>query len=288
MFLFKVGVLNFDISALIAFLIGIFFAAVLLLLFYLVMVLSSLKSRKYVVSEKDVTVTDEEIKEIIANAFLVFDDKDLRGANSLFKHTINICIDLVYDISRKFFPKSKRPFAELSIDEALMLLKYVSDRMNEILDRPFLRKFKKIRISTILSLNDVKTKIDSSALMKATKKYKLKKVFKTALGIINLFNPVYWVRKIVINSSLDFVTKKLCKALIGIVGEETYNVYSKRVFNEDKSIDVGVSELVDSASNDLKDIDEKEIDDYLSAEKYLEVSEDEKEKKWWYFSISSL
>ena len=203
------------------------------------------------------------IKELIEDARKAYSDKSLRGAKSSVAHCTTICTDLVTDIARRFFPKSKRPLAELTIDELLNLCVYVSQRINAILDRPGLRLIKKLKLSTLLALGDAKKIIDDSALMKLTKKYKLKKIFSAVMGVVNLFNPVYWVRRLCINTSLDFAINKLCISVIGIVGEETYKIYSKRVFEEERYIDTNVGDIVESIEKQLEDVSEQEVDDYI-------------------------
>lgn len=141
-----------------------------------------------------------------------------------------------------------------------------------------MRLIKKVKLSTILSLGDVKKTIDSSTLMRLTKKYKIKKIFSAITGVLNLINPLYWVRRLTINTSLDFAMKKLCIAIIGIVGEETYKIYSKRVFNEEKAIDTGVAQIALDVSKDLADVSDKEIDDYLANENIEEQIIDLKKK----------
>lgn len=266
MVFWKIWVFDFDLTSLIAFLLGIVLGCVLLGIIYSILVVSSLKKKKYVVKAKNTDVTDEEVKEIIDSAILQFKDKDLKGSASTINHCKEICIFMTTDIARKFFPKSKRPLAELSLDEMLSLAVYVSDRVNEIIDRPGLRLMKQVKLSTILSLGDAKKVIEDSQLMKLTKKYKIKNIFKTILGVLNVLNPVYWVRRTVINTSLDFAFSKLCLAIIGIVGEETYKIYSKRVFNEEKTIDVNVDEIISSIDDDLKGVTEEEVDDYLGSQ----------------------
>ena len=41
-------------------------------------------------------------------------------------------------------------------------------------------------------------------------------------------------------------------ALIAITGEETYKIYSKKVFNQEKTIDTGVEDLYDEIKAELK------------------------------------
>lgn len=262
----KLWIFDFDFSSLIAFIIGLFAGCALLALVYSIMVVSSIKSKKYVVKAETVDVSDEEIKEIIENAKKAYNDKNLKGAKSSVSHCGVLCKRLVNDIARKFFPNSKRPIAELTIDEILQLSIYVSDRINEILDRPGLRLVKKLKLSTILALGDAKKIIEESSLMKMTKKYKLKSFFSVIKGALNIVNPLYWARRIFINTALDVAVNKLCLSVIGIVGEETYKIYSKRVFEEERNIDTNVDAIINSIENDLVDVSDSEVDDYIESQ----------------------
>ena len=266
MVLLKLWIFEFDFASLIAFLVGIFLGCALLGLLYSILVVLSLKSKKYVVTAANLDVTDEEVKEIIDNAKLQFKDKSLKGSKATLFYCKDICFALTNDIARKFFPKSKRPFAELSLDEILSLSVYISNRINEIVDRPGLRLIKQVKLSTILSLGDAKKVIEESQLMKVTKKYKIKSIFNVVKSALNFINPIYWVRRTVINTSLDFAFKKLCLAMIGIVGEETYKIYSKRVFLEEKTIDTNIDEILESLDADFKDVSDDEIENYLKTE----------------------
>ena len=263
MILFELLTVNFDLASLIAFVIGIFVGCALLALIYSILVVSSMKSQKYVVKAQTVDVTDEEIKEMIENARKVYNDKSLKGAKSSVAHCSAVCTNLVTDIARKFFPKSKRPLAELTIDEILNLCVYVSERINGILDRPGLRLIKKLKLSTLLALGDAKKFIDDSALIKLTRKYKLNKVVSAVIGVVNIFNPVYWIRRLFINTTIDLAINKLCVSVIGIVGEETYKIYSKRVFEEERYIDTNVKDIVESIEKHLEDVSDQEVDDYI-------------------------
>ena len=266
MIMFKIWEFNFDVASLIAFIVGIFVGCALLALVYSILVISSLKSKKYIAKSDVIEVTDEEIKEIVDNAIKAYSDKNLKGAKNSVAHCTHVCMNLVTDISRKFFPKSKRPFAELTMDELLELCIYVSNRINDIVDRPALRLVKSLKLSTILAFGDAKKVIDDSTLMKMTKKYKLKKVFDTVKGVLNILNPLYWVRRVFINTALDIAVNKLCLSVIGIVGEETYKMYSKRVFEEERYIDTNIGDIVSSIEEQLQNVSDEEVKEYIATQ----------------------
>ena len=77
------------------------------------------------------------------------------------------------------------------------------------------------------------------------KRYKLKSAYQAAKKVINLINPLWWAKKLVIDGTFNILINKLCLVLIAIVGEETYKIYSKKVFLEMHEIDASSEEIKD-------------------------------------------
>ncbi len=111
MVFFKIGIIEIDFTSLIALIIGIGIGIALTLLVYAVLLVVSLKPKKYVV-KAEAMVTDEEIKEILDNSYNSFNDRELQGEKPTFIHCKDVCLNLIKDISRKFFPDSKHPSLE--------------------------------------------------------------------------------------------------------------------------------------------------------------------------------
>lgn len=163
-----------------------------------------------------------------------------------FKATSAMAYELLEEISRYFFPESKYPMLELSVTELMELNHYVTNRIDTLLDIPILKNAKKTRIIHIVKMYDRKKMVQESKIVRAAKKAKLGKVLKYGGMALNAINPVYWFRKLVINTSIDVMTRKVCVVIISVVGEETTKIYSKKLF--DKDVDLG---LVDGDMEDL-------------------------------------
>jgi hypothetical protein len=127
---------------------------------------------------------------------------------------------------------------ELSVNELIELNHYITNRIDELLEIPLLKHAKKTRIITILNMYEKKRMVEQSKVVKAAKKARLGTVLKYGSMALNAVNPVYWFRKLVINTSIDVMTRKVCVVIVGVVGEETTKVYSKKLF--DKDIELGV------------------------------------------------
>lgn len=234
-----------DFGIIFAFLTGIVFGVIIALLIY---IYSSIRflNKKTQIKKASVEVNEDEMLALIEHAKVRFNDKNLLGDNNIFSHFSNVISDLSLNIATKFYPNSKSPLLELTVDEALLLFVYVSQRLDEILDRKIFRIFRKVTFSKVISIINVKKAVDESIILSKVKDLKVGDVSKTTFSVINLFNPFYWGKKITINLVYDKLAKKICLATISIVGEELYAIYSKKLFNVESRIDSNIDELLES------------------------------------------
>jgi len=245
--------IEFNIGTFVSFLLGIFLGLVIAVLIYLLLVLTTMKKDKHIFKPQVKDVDSNEIVQLISDAQIEFKDNKLRGEQSYIGYAVDISKKMIIEIAKKFYPKSKHPLLEISIDEALMLFTYISKRLDDLLDHNGLRFLKKFRISFIVGLYDVKENIMENDIVKATKKYKIVNAFNSAKNVINLINPVYWLRKFVMNKAINIIIKKLCVVMISVAGEETYKIYSKSIYNKEAEIDSGVTELVEDLKNTVRE-----------------------------------
>lgn len=248
--------IQFNFSILISFLLGIVLGVIIAVLIYLILVLSTMNKNKKVFKPQVENVDSNEIIALIEEAKKEFKDERLRSDTPYVSYAIDISKKMIYEIAHKFYPKSKRPLFEISIDEAFMLFNYISNRLDELLDHKGLRFLKKFKISFIIGLYDVKEDLNENDIIKATKKYKLKNAFNAAKNALNIINPVYWIRKYVTSKAINIILKKLCVVMISVAGEETYKIYSKSIYNTLDEIDTGVEELIDDLDETVKKSEE--------------------------------
>lgn len=245
------SIIKFDWSLLFGFLGGMVVGISLLFLIYLIQVLVSFKKNSKIV-KSDVTITKESMLERINMTKLAFKNANKKGYEGL-----NVCYrltkKLIIDTASDFFPDSKHPLLELSIDEILMLLNYISKRIDELLDHKGLRMLRGLKASTILSLTETKGKVLDNPIIKTSKKYKIKSTLNSAKKVINLINPFWWAKKLVVNVSMNIVINKLALVIISIVGEEVYKVYSKKVFLEESNINSISEDEIKEIENEMEE-----------------------------------
>jgi hypothetical protein len=172
--------------------------------------------------------------------------------NAYFRVAIELSLDLMYDIARHYFPDSRYPMYELSIQELLDLNYYITKRIESIVNGKIIRRFKNYRISTIINILQKKKAIDNSKLMKLSRKLKVSKFILVGKAILNYANPIFWFRQLAIKPSVTLLTKEVCKMIIDIFGEETNKIYSKKLFQE--------PEDPEKISNEIDELVEQEPD----------------------------
>lgn len=244
---------------------GIFFAGVIfgfmfLLMFYFYTILQAQRNKDFYKRAIEPDIDAEEIKLLIKDAQEQFKNKKDREAVGLVSHLRSISLELSKDIATKFYPSSKYPLLELTIQETLLLGHYITDRVDRLFDAKLLRIFRGKTLASLMSLYEVKEKVDDSAVMKVEKKFKVRKRIGEFFTAINIANPAYWIKKVTVDKLTQTITLKICLAIIGIVGEETYKIYSKNVFQVEKVIDTGVDGIYDSIK---KDAEEEDLEDEL-------------------------
>lgn len=248
------GPIRLDLSTLISFILGISFGFLLLFLIYVYAILRSLNKGLKLRHADEQDIDEEEIKWLIQDAIQLFKDNEAREAVGFGKHLLEVNRELSVDIAKKFYPKSKYPYLELTIDETMLLNHYITDRFQELMNTSKILKLTRgWTLAKIVEMNEVKSKIESNVIVKTAKKYS--GVTKAAGAILNAVNPVYWIRRFSKEIALKVISIQIGVSLIKITGEETYKIYSKKVFNQEKTIDMNVDAIYD----DLKHVVSEEL-----------------------------
>lgn len=249
-FLYKIWIFNIDFSTVFSFLIGLLMGMILLLLIYALVVVCSLKTKDFWVKTQADDLTTEEVKQMVLDTQKSFKDKTLRADLGRVAHCLQLCKDLAYAIAVRYYPASKHPLLELSVNEITQLTQYVSQRVNELLDHRGIRILRKMKISTMVDLSNKKKQVENSKAFQATVAVgsKISKV----KYVLNFINPLNWGRKLIVDRVMNLVINQICLVVISIVGEETYKIYSKKVFHKEVEIDTGSEEFIEEMAEGIK------------------------------------
>ncbi len=236
---------TFDFKYLIVFLTGIVFGFFFLALLYLYTAIIAVNRKNRKLKLNPPHIDELEISLLIKDAQQQFKNKSLRKEVGFAEHLKVICLELAGDISRKYYPTSKTPLLELTVEESLLLTHYISNRIDEFLSAKILATIKRRTLAQIKFIYDSKVRISEMKVVKVAEEVQVKKISRAVMGTLNAINPAYWVKRFTVDKLYDLIIIKIAEAIIAITGEETYKVYSKRVFVEPKDLDLEIEELYD-------------------------------------------
>lgn len=279
MFLFKLWIFNINFENILSFLIGILFGIILICLIYALIVVASLGDKKFLVKTENDTLSEAEAKDRVENAIVQFKDKKLRGKAGKFSHCYKISKELALGIATSFYPNSKYPLFEITIDEAIMLLGYIDKRIDEIISgNRLLKTLKRFKISQIVDLSHKTSAVTNSKAFKVSKD--VNKVVKVGKRILDIINPINLVKKATMDVTINIITNKLCVIIIKVVGEEVFKIYSKKVLNKELVLDTNIDETLNDLENDIKDLSDNSNTNtemkYLS--RYYEINHNSESK----------
>src|SRR5690554_1584175 len=221
------------LSILFGFILGILF-----ILFSLIITIF-ISNKKYLKSCLDSThIENEIIKNLISKKQKQVITNTKLGISNNFSNIQNIIKDLIYEIASYYYPNSKHPHLEITLNEALNLNNKIISRLKHILDIKLISFMKNLRLSQINMLLETKKSIENNKIYKISKKYHLNKFISYGYTALNLTNPAYWLRKLIFTSTIETTIRSIAVMTINIIGEEASQLYSRKVIdNSDKLLD---------------------------------------------------
>ncbi|AGL90368.1 Conserved hypothetical protein [Candidatus Phytoplasma australiense] len=153
--------------------------------------------------------------------------------------------ELTLEIPKHFYPDSKYPYLELTIEESLILMLYINKRIDNIFQNKILRIFRKMTLKRIFVIRGAIVKKN------IVQKYqKTKKVVNTFGNVKNFLNPFHWIKKLVFDKPLELIFIQIGVSLISITGEEFYKIYSKKIFEPENDVEQDLKKVLESLSDD--------------------------------------
>ncbi|MDD2682468.1 MAG: hypothetical protein WC278_01280 [Bacilli bacterium] len=230
---------EFSWSSLLTLFFGILIGILFCLMTYLVFITVRFKNDKSLSYIKEVDISNDDLKRSVTNARNQYIEECsyLKSGEKIVKLK-DISLSLIDDIALFYYPDSKHPKYELSISEALLLTHYIADRIDTIFKGPILKRLKEIKISSILNVLDAKKIAEENKIVKTVTNTKVRSFFRTVGGVLNYVNPVYWIKKLMIDATFTAALNKISLTIIDIIAEETNRVYSKSLFVDKLNLDI--------------------------------------------------
>lgn len=132
---------------------------------------------------------------------------------------------IVEEVAKIYYPDSKNPIFELTIEEAFLLVREIIYLLSNVIYDIGIPNLEKLKVSTIKDLF-----LFGGKVMRV---YNLRSV-RITVGFINaafrlqsVVTPIYWIKKGTNDLSITSLSQFLIKCMFEIVGKETANIYSK-------------------------------------------------------------
>jgi hypothetical protein len=245
--------LTIELSTLISFIIGIGFGITLFSLIYLYFLVRSVRAPLHQKAKTLPPLTEDALNQILEDALVVFQSRQKEtGFADAFFDTSKA---MIQTIAKEYFPMSKHPLLELSIDELMMMAGYIQERVDNLLKKGVLKNARQIRLIKFMEMIELKRRLDENRWMQLMRSDALQKTVISTLHLVNLFNPVYWFRRIIIKTSVDVLNKRIGKTLLAVVAEESSRIYSKKAFDTALDYDLVTRALEKLELEDIDEID---------------------------------
>ena len=138
-----------------------------------------------------------------------------------------IVSSLIYEIkevSMISHPTKKHPMYELSINDILNGVLVIQKKLNKFINHPLCKDFKDVHIAKILTFEEI---IKKPVSIIKNKKFKIAyKIFNVLKSIINVFNPIFYIKKIMQYTILKKGKKDIILIGLDFIGNSTYEIYN--------------------------------------------------------------
>lgn len=239
MVLLKFGIFEIDYTLIILFIIGLILALFIFGIVFLALKLSTKNKNFMVKSKASVTKETGSILLVEAEKDFYHRVKDLDEPS--FEALKLVANKLMDDIAILFFPKSKMPLYELTIDELLELFKTASRHAEEKLNDGFITRILKgkFTISGIINMTQTKEDIEESPIEAEKSKFwsNIGNAFKAGLNKVKDAAVGYVLKK-------SDAINKIFALLLRIIGQETFDAFYRKIYNEESEVDFGIDEIV--------------------------------------------
>jgi hypothetical protein len=136
---------------------------------------------------------------------------------------------LINEVASIYYPESKHPLFELTIDELFLLVREILSLVSNIIFEIGIPNLEQLKMSTVKDLILLGGKV--------RKVYNLRGV-RLTIGFVNaaiklqsVVTPIYWVKKGTNIVSVNSLSQFLVKCMFEVVGKVTANIYSKNFTN---------------------------------------------------------
>ena len=240
MLLFKLGFINIEYDTLILFILGILIGAIVFGFIFLIVILSTRKKKNSIVKSKMDVEYERDVIPLKDAAIAEYKSKieNLGDMSKIF----DIAYKLSNDISALFFPKSKTPILELSMDEVISLAESLSIAFDKAISEDKTLKLVynfNMTIGFLVGLKDKKLEIKSE--LKEAKENVFTRLKNTISSKVKSIQSKAIIKYLEWNHIIDRVSM----LFINVAAAETYKAFSMKIYHKEMEIDTSIKEEIE-------------------------------------------
>jgi len=240
MLLLKIGFISIEYDTLILFLIGILIGALVFGFIFLIVMLSTRKKKNAIVKSKMDVEYERDVVPLKDLAIADYKSK-IENLGDMAK-IFDIAYRLSNDIAALFFPKSKTPILELSMDEVISLTESLGEAFDKaILEDKTLKLVYNFNmtIGFLVGLKDKKLEIKSE--LKEAKENIFTRLKNTITSKVKSIQNKAIIKYLEWNHIIDRVSM----LFINVAAAETYKAFSMKLYHKEMDIDTSIKDDIE-------------------------------------------
>ena len=245
--------IDLNLGSFITFGLGVFFGLVVFTLLYFITSFNVLNKKNETAIQELNKTTEKDINDIIDKYVESFEDECNRRDSVPIEYFKESLLEMIIEVASVFYPNSKRPLTELSIDELITLNRYILNKLEELLSYPVVNLLRKLKLSLVFDILEKTNTIVESKPVQTAKELRLADIGGAILNVLNVLNPFLWFKKLVVEPGVNHLLRKAFKIIYIYLGQETYKIYSKKAMEEYEDH----KKLLTNFENDSKEVEKK-------------------------------
>ncbi len=144
-----------------------------------------------------------------------------------------ISFETIRKVASVYYPDAEEPQYKATVDGLLDLNARIVRRLQDLLDKPIVNRFRSLDVATIMSIKKGYDYVWKNPVAEFIKSPRVRAATRTIFDAVNVFNPWHWGRRVLVDVGIETARRYFVTGLVTIVGEEAVMLFSgRRVRNE--------------------------------------------------------
>jgi hypothetical protein len=149
----------------------------------------------------------------------------------------DLCGSLISEIAHVYYPNSRRPELEVTINDLLGLTERVTARLRKLLERFPMNRLQGVRISQIQDYQKLYSAVSGNVLVRSIRNKWARRAARSAAIAARYANPKFWIMRGVTRGGREFAARYFLTTVVTIAGEEAVLLYRQGASDAEQPIE---------------------------------------------------